>query len=59
MGYKRHENDTRKDEEKRGREREKSTCMYLVKWRDRGYKNVEKNEQRLKRNGTHNSDEVR
>ena len=46
--------------ERRGREeREQPTCMYLVKWEDRGYKDVERNERRFKRNGTRNSAEVR
>jgi len=48
------------EKERCGREeREQPTCMYLVKWKDRGYKNVERSEQRFKRNITQNSAGVR
>ena len=55
MSYNRCE--TRRDEERETWRGEGKADMYVptVKWGDRGYKNVEENEQRLERNGTQNS----
>jgi len=53
VGYNRRKRDTRKSEDRRGGEAEEEpTCMYLVKWKDRGYKKVERtNKQRSRGNG--------